>query len=227
MEHSAGETWNRALSRSPFAALRPGEAPTSGALWAALGKTRGVVEALLPGISFLVVYTLTQNLLWSVSAPATMALAFILVRVVTKSPVMSAVAGLVGILASAGVALWSGRAEDNFVLGFVVNAAWVVGLLISLVIRKPLIGVVSGLLVGDPNWHDDPTTRRVATAATWLWVGLFAGRLFVQVPLYFVGAVSSLALAKLVMGIPLYAAWLWVTWLLMRAVYRGRETSHE
>jgi len=29
------------------------------------------------------------------------------------------------------------------------------------------------------------------------------------------------------MGIPLYAAALWLTWLLMRAVYRGRETASE
>jgi hypothetical protein len=227
MEHSAGEAWNKAVEKSPFAALRPGETPTSEALWAALGKTRGVVEALLPGISFLVVFTVTKNLLWSVSAPAALALGFILVRVLMKSPVMSAVAGMVGILASAGVALWSGRAEDNFVLGFIVNGVWVLGLMISLMLRKPLIGVVSGLLAGDPKWHDDQTTRRVATAATWLWVGLFAGRLSVQLPLYFAGAVEALALAKLMMGIPLYAAALWLTWLLMRAVYRGRELSHE
>ena len=227
MEHSAGETWNKAVAKSPFAALQPGETPTSAALWGALGKTRGVVEALLPAISFLVVYTLTQNLLWSVSAPAALAVAFILVRLLSRSPVMSAVAGLIGILASAGVALWSGRAEDNFVLGFIVNAVWVVGLLISLAIRRPLIGVVSGLLVGDTDWHNDQTTRRVATAATWLWIALFSTRLLIQVPLYLAGAVSALALAKLMMGIPLYAAALWLTWLLMRAVYRGRETASE
>jgi len=225
MHSSVGESWNRAIAHSPFAALKPGEAPTSGALWAALGKTRGVIEALLPGVGFLVVYTLTQDLIWSLSAPATVAAGFILVRLVMRSPVLSAVAGMIGILASAGVALLSGRAEDNFVLGFIVNGLWIVGLLISLVIRKPLIGVVAGLLSADPHWHDDVTTRRVATAATWLWLGMFCFRLSVQVPLYLTGAVSALALAKLVMGIPLYGAVLWLTWLLMRAVYRGRAVE--
>ncbi len=215
----------QALSESGFAGVKPGETPTGEALWAAVGRTRGVVEALLPGIGFLVVYTLTQNLLWAVSAPVLVAVAFILVRVLQKSPVMPAVAGLVGIGASAGVALWSGRAEDNFLLGFVVNGLWVLGLLISLALRRPLVGVVAGVLVGDESWRSDVATRRVATSATWLWVVVFSARLGVQLPLYFAGQVSALALAKLVMGVPLYAAALWFTWLLMRAAYRGRDAK--
>lgn len=213
----------KALGDTAFASVKPGEAPTGEALWAAVGRTRGVVEALLPGIGFLLTYTMTQNLVWSVSAPLVVAIAFILARLVQKSPVMPAIAGLVGIAASAGVALWSGRAEDNFVLGFVVNGLWVVGLLISLAARRPLVGVFAGVLVGDESWRSDPGTRLVATGATWLWVGVFSARLAVQLPLYFAGQVSALALAKLLMGIPLYAAALWFTWLLMRAVYRGRE----
>lgn len=213
----------RALGDSAFAQVTPGETPTPQALWAAVGKTRGVVEAVLPGIGFLSVYALTQNLVWSVSAPVTVALVFIAARLLSRTPVMPAIAGLVGVGASAGVALWSGRAEDNFLLGFIVNAVWVVGLLVSLAIRRPLVGIVAGMLTGDSEWRLDRATRRVATSATWLWVGVFSSRLVVQVPLYLAGDVSAVALAKLLMGVPLYAAALWFTWLLMRAVYRGRE----
>lgn len=217
----------RAVGDSAFGAVRPGEAPTSEALWSAVGKTRGVVEAVVPGVGFLAVYTATQSLPWSVGAPVVAALIFILARVVQRSPVMPAVAGLVGVGASAGVALWSGRAEDNFLLGFVVNAVWVVALLISLLAGRPLVGVVAGVLTSDSNWRSDPATRKVATSATWLWVGVFGGRLAVQVPLYLAGDVGGVAIAKLVMGVPLYAGALWFTWLLMRAVYRGRELKAE
>jgi hypothetical protein len=58
--------------------------------------------------------------------------------------------------------------------------------------------------------------------ATVLWIALFVGRLAVQLPLYFAGSVGALGVAKLVMGIPLYAAALWITWLLFRAVYQGK-----
>lgn len=53
-------------------------------------------------------------------------------------------------------------------------------------------------------------------AATWLWVGMFVLRLAVQVPLYVTGTVGWLGTARLVMGIPLFALTLWVTWLLVR-----------
>lgn len=212
-----------ALGDSAFGSVRPGETPTAQALWKAVGQTRGVVEALIPGIGFLSVYTLTQNLVWSVAAPVGLAALFILARMVQRSPVMPALAGLVGVGASAGVALFSGRPEDNFLLGFVVNSLWVVGLLVSLILRRPLVGIVAGILTSDATWREDSATRRVATSATWLWVGVFGGRLAVQLPLYFAGDVQAVAVAKLVMGIPLYAGALWFTWLLMRVVYRGRE----
>jgi hypothetical protein len=214
-----------ALGDSAFGTVRPGETPTPEALWTAVGKTRGVIEAILPGIGFLVVYTLTQNVAWAVSAPVALAIGFIGARLIQKSPAMPAVAGLGGVAASAGVALWSGRAEDNFLLGFGVNALWVVGLLVSLALRRPLVGLVAGTLTGDTHWREDRATRRVATSATWLWVGVFSARLAVQVPLYVAGNVGALAIAKLVMGVPLYAGALWFTWLLMRAVYRGREEN--
>jgi hypothetical protein len=53
---------------------------------------------------------------------------------------------------------------------------------------------------------------------------LFALRLVVQVPLYLSASISALAAAKLIMGLPLYAAWLWVTWLLYRAVYGSKAS---
>ncbi len=62
--------------------------------------------------------------------------------------------------------------------------------------------------------------RRVLTVATWLWVGVFALRLAVQAPLYFTQQTELLAAMKLLMGVPLYAAMLWVTWLLVTSVYR-------
>lgn len=216
----------RPLEQSGFAALRPGETPNSKALWAAVGRTRGLVEALVPGLGFLIVYTLTGNLMWSVAAPTLLALSFIGARAITKSPLLSAVAGLIGIATSAGVALWSGRAEDNFLLGFLVNALSMTVLLGSLAFRRPLVGVIAALLVNDERWYEKKGVMRVSVWATWLWITVFGLRLSVQVPLYLSGAVSALALTKLGMGLPLYAAALWFTWLLMRAVY-GPSTQKQ
>ena len=226
MSHSDGPQekpaqFFQALSGSALASVHPGEEPSLSALWAAVGKTRGLVEALLPGVGFLTVYALSADVVLSVSAPVIAAIAFILVRMIQRSPVLPALAGLVGIVASAAVALSSGRAEDNFVLGFYVNGVWIAALIVSLVLRRPLMGWVAATLVGDQRWRERPATKRIGTVATWMWLAMFIARLGVQLPLYYAGEVSALALAKLLMGIPLYATVLWLTWLLFRAVYHS------
>ena len=216
-----------ALNGAGFGAIKPGETPTVEALWQAVGKTRGLVESLAPGLGFLITFTVTGELVLSVAAPVALAVLFILVRLSQRSPLMPAVAGLIGIGASAGVALWSGRAEDNFVLGFVVNALWLAVLSVSLLVRRPILGYLAGALASDPGWRSQPRTLRIGMVATLLWLGLFGLRLLVQVPLYLSASIGALAAAKLVMGLPLYAAWLWVTWLLYRAVYGSRAARSE
>lgn len=211
-----------AAKRSGFGRVAPGETPTAHDLWAAVGGVRGLIESLLPGFLFLVVFTITSEVVPSVLIPVGMAVLFVLVRAVTRSPVLPATIGLVGIALSAGLALWSGRAEENFVLGFVINAVWLVALLASLVVRRPLIGIITGLLTGDSAWRGDAAKRTVLTVTTWMWVALFALRLGVQVPLYLAEQTAALAATKLLMGLPLYAAVLWVTWLMIRAVYARR-----
>lgn len=213
-----------AARRSGFARVEPGERPTAHALWGAVGGVRGLVESLLPGFLFLVVFTITGEVAPSVLIPVGIAVVFVLVRAVMRSPMMPAVIGLIGIALSAGLALATGRAEENFLLGFIINAVWLVALLVSLAVRRPLIGVITALLTGDHDWRADAAKRTVLTVTTWLWVGLFTLRLGVQVPLYLAEQAAALAATKLLMGLPLYAAVLWVTWLMVRAVYARRAS---
>lgn len=207
-------------------AVAPGEVPTASSLLAAVGGVRGLIESILPGLGFLVVYTLTKDLLLSVLAPLAVAIGFVVARAVTRSMVMPAVAGLIGIGVSAVLALMTGRAEDNFLPGLIINVVSLTVLLVSILVRWPLIGLIVGVLTGEvTEWRDDRAKRRVLTVATWLWVGLFAARLLVQAPLYFAAEPELLAGAKLIMGVPLYAAMLWVTWLLVRSAFARPAAS--
>ena len=61
--------------------------------------------------------------------------------------------------------------------------------------------------------------------ATWLWAGLFAARLAVQVPLLLDDAVGWLGTAKLLMGVPLFAVVIWLTWLMVREPEELREPA--
>jgi len=181
---------------------------------------RGLIESILPGLTFLVLYTITKDLTISVVVPVVLAVVFVIVRIATRTPWTSAFAGVIGLALSAGLALITGRAEDNFVLGFFINAAFLIALLVSIAVRWPLIGVIVSLIRSEGSaWRTDRAKFRVALIATILWCGLFALRLGVELPLYFAGNAEALATLKLILGVPLYAGMLWVTWLLVRTVY--------
>ncbi|QWT23408.1 DUF3159 domain-containing protein [Subtercola sp. PAMC28395] len=212
-----------AARRSGIGQVEPGQAPTAHSLLRAMGGARGLIESILPGLAFLVIYTFTKDLTPSVIAPVAVSLVFILARAVTRSAVMPAVVGLLGVAVSAALALFTGRAEDNFLPGLVINAVSLVVLLGSIAARWPLIGLIVGVLTGDATgWKSDPAKFRVVLIATWCWVGLFGIRLGVELPLYLAGNAEALGSMKLLLGIPLYAGMLWVTWLLVRAAF-GHE----
>lgn len=205
------------LKQSGLGAIAGGEKPTAASLFSAVGGVRGVIESTAPGLLFLVVFTVTGQLFPSVAAPVAVAILILLVRLIQRLPVMPAISGGIGIALSAGFALWTGRAEDNFVGGFIINALSMTVMAISVLVRRPLIGVVTRFIVADNPHRDSPVVRRAGYLATVMWACFFALRLGVQLPLYLAQATAALAATKLLMGVPLYAALLWITWLVMRS----------
>jgi hypothetical protein len=222
------ESLSRAAKSSGFGQLQPGETPSAKALLGAIGGIRGVFESVLPGIAFLVLYLTTHNLLDSVLVPALLALIFAVARAGARSSLTSAIAGAVLLAISAVLVLITGRAVTNFVPGILINAVGLVVMLVSILVRWPLIGAVVGLLFGDVDgWRQDPPKRRILTIATWLWVGLFVVRLALEVPLYLADNVAALGVVRLITSVPLYALVLWATWLLVRGVYAGDRPAAE
>lgn len=203
--------------RRGIGAVTPGERPTVGALFGAIGGVRGIVESLAPGFVFLLVFTFTGQLLPSVIAPVAVAVLVLLVRLVQRLPLLPAISGGIGIALSAGLALWTGRAADNFVGGFIINAVSLLVFVGSLAIRKPLVGVIAGIFAPHVGWLTETAPRRAVTIASVAWAAFFATRLAIQLPLYFANLTAALAATKLIMGLPLYASMLWVTWMLLRS----------
>lgn len=214
------ESFGAAMRSTGIGQVAPGEVPTAASLLAAIGGVRGLVESILPGLGFLVVYTLTRSLLPSVLIPLALSVIFVVVRLVRRTAPSQAFVGVLGIAISAVLAIVTGKPEDNFLPGIIINVVSLAVLLLSLALRWPLIGVIVGFLTNEGiAWRSDKAKRRVLVIATWLWVGLFALRLAVEYPLYLARETEWLAGTKLLLGVPLYAAVLWVTWLLVRSVY--------
>jgi Protein of unknown function (DUF3159) len=224
-----------AAEKSGLGALARDERLTGRDLLGAVGGVRGILEALLPGLVFLVAYSVLTSfsgwdpqaaLVPSLAASVGLAVVFTVVRIATKGQPTQAIAGLVGVLASAALALWTGNARDNYVLGFFTNAAYAIALLISLLVRWPAIGLIVGFLMGDGlAWRQDRRKYRAAQFLTLVWIGFFVARLVVQVPLYLVDNVEALGATRLLMGVPLYALMLVFSYLVVRVVYPSSSRS--
>jgi hypothetical protein len=232
-EPSVSEAFAEAARRSALGHVKPGEAPTGAALLGAMGGVRGLIESIVPGLVFVVVFTILTKRISddlvipiSVLAPGVVALVFIVVRLVQRQPVTTAVAGLFGVIISAILSIVTGRASNNFLLGFGIDAVLAVVMIVSLLARRPLIGLLAGLLTGDAAaWRDDPAKRRVAFISTILWAAFPLARLVAQVPLYLADQTAVLGIVKLAMGVPLYAGVVWVSWLMLRSAWTPGEQS--
>ncbi len=184
----------------------------------AVGGPLGMAETSLPAVAFVVAYTASGSDTDTAAAVAVgLAIVLTLARLVRRESPVHALSGLVGVAFAAFVATRSGRAENFFLPGLLANAAYASAFLISLAVRRPLVGIIVTKLDGEGDeWRGDPARVRAFVRATWLWATLFLVRLIVQLPLYIAGAVVALGVAKTAMGLPLFGVGLWLTWLLVR-----------
>ncbi|MCW3023338.1 MAG: hypothetical protein JWR30_2660 [Conexibacter sp.] len=185
-------------------------------LVATMGGPLGVVETSVPAIAFAAVYGFFGTNPAAIAAVA-LTLVLTLARLVRRESPRHALSGLVGVAFAAFIAARSGKAENFYLPGLLLNTAYASAFLVSLALRKPLVGLVAGQIPGTLADHrDDPRYTRRYVIATWLWAFLFLARVVVQLPLYLAGAVVALGVVRTAMGLPLFALGLYLTWRLVR-----------
>jgi hypothetical protein len=202
----------------------------------AIGGPLGIVESVLPPLVFVVYYQVVAirqapvpverpALIPIVVVPLVLAALFVLVRVLRRQRPGGAISGAALVAVSAVLVLVTGDANTNYLPGFFINAAYGLAFLVSVLVRRPLVGVVAGLLTSDAGWGTSASLRRAASWLSLLWVLLFAIRLAVELPLYLAGhKVVELGIARIALGLPLYSIVLVVTVLAVQAL-RRRGTS--
>lgn len=186
-----------------------------------MGGWRGIAESTTPLLVFLIAYAFTQDLWLPAAGAAGVSVVFVLIRLITRIPVMPAVSGLMGVGISVAWAAWSGKSENYFAFGLISAAVMLTILLMSLLVKQPAAAHVLNTVWNLPNgWMRNPSYRLLyqrCRTVTWLWIILFGVRLVAQVPLWMGAQVESLAVVKLVTGLPLFAVVAWLTWLMLRS----------
>lgn len=193
----------------------------------AIGGWRGVIDSGVPTAVFVTAYVLAdQALTPAVIAAVAAGIVIALWRLVRRESLQQVVTGFGAVLVAAFFTRWTGRAQDFFLPGLITNIAYGTAFLISVLVRWPLLGVIVGFVTGTGMaWRQDPAQRRIFAAASWLWVGLFFGRLIVQVPLYLAQAVEVLGIVKIVMGWPLFLAAAYFTYRLLKPAFDAQRTT--
>lgn len=184
----------------------------------AVGGPLGMVETSLPAAAFVVAYAVSGSDT-NVSAIVAVVLALLLAaaRLVRRESPRHALSGLIGVAFAAFIAARSGRAENFFLPGLLANAAYAAAFIVSIAIRRPLVGEIVARLDGEGDeWRRDPERVRAFSRASAVWAVLFLARLVVQVPMYLAHAVVPLGIARTAMGLPLFALGAWITWRLVR-----------
>ena len=183
-----------------------------------LGGPQGIADSSIPGLAFVIVYTIFGNDI-QLSGIVAVGLGAVIaaIRLVRGEQLRFAFSGFIGVAIAAFIASRSGKAEDFFLPGLLFNAGYALAYLVSILIRWPLIGVLVGPLIGEGmSWRKDPEKVALYSKASWIWFGMFIVRLAVQLPLYLAGAVVALGVAKTAMGLPIFALTLWLTYLLLK-----------
>jgi hypothetical protein len=190
----------------------------------ALGGKTGFIDSGLPTLVFLMIWTFNGNVLQpALIAAAIIGAALAILRLVQRKSLQQVVGGLVGVAISAYFANKSGEAKDYFLPSILKNLGYGSVILLSIVFKHPIVGYIIGGLKGDlQGWRKDASLLKFYSLITWWWVGLFAVRLLVQVPLFLSNQVQLLGtLNATILGFPLYLAVVWVTYraLKSRGIY--------
>ena len=188
----------------------------------ALGGWRGSLETALPTIAFIAVWSWRQDLQLAVWTAVAVAVGLAAIRLVQRSSLQHVFGAVIATGLAAFFAMRSGKAEDAFLPGMLLSGAYLVGTIISILVKWPAVGFLVG--AGDPRVADDPFgwrrdagMVRVCSRLTWVLVAVYVVRLSIQVPLYLAGQVAALGVAKIVLGWPLWLAGVAVMgWLLVR-----------
>jgi hypothetical protein len=183
-----------------------------------LGGVRGLIESSLPVFAFVILNVVLGDsvvglekrtaLYWAIAGAVLSALAIGGYRLFRKEPVRHAVNGLFGIAIGAFLAWRTGKAENFYLPGILLTFGQAAVLLISVVVRKPIIGYAWGIMAnkGQQDWFGNSRLFRTFQWLTLVWVVSLCIRAGIQYYLWAQGEANALGIVRILISWPIYAA---------------------
>jgi len=197
-----------------------------------LGGVRGVIESGIPVLIFIIaklILPLTPALIVAVGS----AVAIAAWRLARRQSVRHAVNGLVGILFGAILAWKTGSAKAFYLPGILISLGYGVALLVSVFVRRPLVGWAWSVLVakGSTDWRGDPRLVRLFNRLTVLWAVIYLIKVGIQAAVFQHTSATDpgtvLGILRLALGYPPYLLLIAITvWTVRRSVPQEAEARH-
>jgi len=192
-------------------------------IWEQLGGPLGMIDSGLPVVVFVIVNAIA-GLSWGIGAALAAGVLIAGLRLARRRPVTQAIAGLFGVGIAAFIAYRTGTAKGYFLLGIWSYLLYGGALVVSMLVRWPLIGVIwEGINGRGTAWRADKKLVRRYDWATVVWVVVFAARYLVQNYLYDTDQVGWLAVVRLLMGYPMWIAAIGICVLIVAGRGAGRN----
>ncbi|WP_198943622.1 DUF3159 domain-containing protein [Actinokineospora bangkokensis] len=186
-----------------------------------LGGRRGALDATVPPVAFALGWLLSGQVIgWGAGAAVVAAGAVAVWRTSRGEKVTAVLGGLAAVVVGALVALYTGRAEDFFLLQLLSNTASALAWALSTLVRWPFLGIVVGLLLRQrTRWRKDPDLLRAYCRTSWVWTATYVLRVVVFGLLWWSGQVVALTVARVALSWPLVALAVGISaWLVPRSL---------
>ena len=178
---------------------------------ASIGGWQGTVITAIAPIVFVIVNA-TAGLRPAIYSAVGTSVVLTGYRLVRKQSLQQSLSGLLGVVIAAVIAARTGQARGYFLLGIWQSFIYAVPFVLSIPLRRPVVGWLWEFLDPTPQLPAEPETawyrrRGLLNAyllATAFGAVLFLSRGIVQAALYHEKATGWLAVARIAMGYPLF-----------------------
>lgn len=175
-----------------------------------IGGWTGTVITAIPPVVFVIVNSIV-GLRPAIISAVGAAVVLTVYRLARKQSVQQSLTGLFGVVIAAVIAARTGQARGYFLLGIWSSFAYAAAFGVSVLIRRPVVGLLWEFLDPMPGedgvpWYRRRALLRAYDIATIAATVVFLARGVVQLTLYKQDHTGWLAVARISMGYPLYIA---------------------
>lgn len=181
--------------------------------------SRSIIDIVTPPLLFLALVK-WLGFSYAVWGALSLAVLFMIWRIVRRQSILTAVGGVVGVLLSLALVQILNRKEGFFLPGILTGIATVLLAMGSIIAGKPMVAWTSYLARRWPlDWYWHPRVRPAYTEVTWFWAIFFLLRVGLQLNLFQAAQAEQLAGINLLLGWPatlllLIFSYLYGTWRL-------------